>query len=303
MSALILSFLLAMQIEVTGNCPGAAEVEEKLIPLLPPGFASASTDRATITEDADGLSVALARPDGRATIARRRFPRARTCAEQAETVAVALAVWEAQIHPEISLRLDRLAAANVAPPPVERAPTLVRAAEPAPAPELAAALGAGAAAGWQPDSITPGGRIDATLGSVHRSWRARLTLAALGNHTLSLPPGEAIWWRTYLAAGADYVLPVGGRWQLAAGAGGVAGFMTARGSGFSTNRTARSADLGIEAMLRIELRLARVRPWFGVALLTWLRRQTVDVTGETTSAVLPRLEPLLAAGADFVWLP
>jgi len=50
-------------------------------------------------------------------------------------------------------------------------------------------------------------------------------------------------------------------------------------------------------------RLARVRPWFGVALLTWLRRQTVDVTGEMTSAVLPRLEPLLAAGADFVWLP
>jgi len=89
MSALILSFLLAMQIEVTGNCPGAAEVEEKLIPLLPPGFASASTDRATITEDADGLSVALARPDGRATIARRRFPRARTCAEQAEMVPCA----------------------------------------------------------------------------------------------------------------------------------------------------------------------------------------------------------------------
>ena len=51
-----------------------------------PPRASAAMDLAVIVEDDDGLSISLARPDGR-MVARRRLPRARTCAEQAETVA------------------------------------------------------------------------------------------------------------------------------------------------------------------------------------------------------------------------
>ena len=111
----VVASLLAMQVQGAGSCPSPGEVEEKLAPLLPVGFASGSSDLAAIAEQADGtLSVSLARPDGK-TVARRRLPRAATCSEQAQTVAVALAVWEAQIHPEISLRLDRLAA-SAAPP-------------------------------------------------------------------------------------------------------------------------------------------------------------------------------------------
>jgi hypothetical protein len=306
MSGLIISLLLAMQIDGAGSCPSAAEVDGKLTPLLSPGFAGASADQAVIVEDADGVSVSLARPDGR-TIARRRLPPARTCSEQAETVAVTLAVWEAQIHPEISLQLDRLAstrsAAVAAPPPADRPVTLARSAEPAPAREYAAAIGAGAVAGWQPDSVAPGGRIDATLGSVGRPWRARLSLAALANHTANLPPGQATWWRAYLAPGVDYALPAGQRWQMVAGASGVVGVMTAHGSGYSVDHSTRSIDLGVEATLRAELRLGSVRPWLGAGLLTWLRRQTLDVTGTAGSTLLPRLEPWLALGAEVSWRP
>ena len=60
----------------------------------------------------------------------------------------------------------------------------------------------------------------------------------------------------------------------------------------------RPAD---ETLLRVELRLGAVRPWLGLGLLTWLRRQTVEVTGEVQSAALPRLQPLIALGADFCW--
>ena len=303
----MISLLLAMRIDGAGSCPAPAEVDGKLIPLLSPGFASTTTDVAVIAEGADAVSVSLARADGR-TIARRRLPRAGTCADQAETVAVTLAVWEAQIHPEIALRLDRLAggppAAVAAPAPAaDRDLTLARSAEKAHARELTATVGGAVVGGWQPDSVAPGGRIDATLGAVGRPWRGRVGLVTLGNHSLSLPPGDASWWRAYAALGADYLLPLGRRWQLTLGAAGVLGVMTARGSGFSTDHTTRSADLGAEAMLRVELRLGNVRPWLGLAALAWLRRQILDVTGEAASAPLRRLEPLLAVGADFCWRP
>jgi hypothetical protein len=305
MSGLIVSLLLAMRIEGAGSCPAAGDVDGKLTPLLSPGFAAASMDQAVMIEDADGLTLSLARTDGK-IIARRRLPPARTCSEQAETVAVTLAVWEAQIHPEISLRLDRLASAPSAaavPPPADRQVMLARSERPAPAREYTAAIGVAAVGGWQPDSVAPGGRIDATLDTVGRHWRPRLALAALANHTVSLPPGEARWWRAYVAPGADYVLPVGRRWQVALGAAGVVGLLTGSGAGFSIDQTTRSIDLGVETMLRTELRLGAVRPWLGFGLLTWLRRQTLDVTGAAASTALPRVEPWLGLGTDFCWRP
>jgi len=300
-SGLFVGLWMAVQIEGAGSCPTAGEIEEKLIPLLPPGFVIDSGDRAVIAEDADGLTVSLARPDGK-TAARRHLPRSGTCTEQAETVAVTLAVWEAQIHPEISLRLERLARAPAsAPRAADREVTLVRSAAPVAARALLPAVGAGIVGSWQPDSVAPGGRLDATLGASDRRLRLRLSLAGLGHHTLKVAPGEANWWRGYVVLGGDYVVPVGGRWRLALGAGGVLGLLTAGGSGFSTDRTTRSVDLGAEVMLRVELALGSFRPWLGAALLTWLRRQTVEVTGEVASAALPRLEPFIALGADFCW--
>src|SRR3954447_21111094 len=132
MIGVVMASWLAMQIQGTGSCPSPGEGQEKLTPLLPAEFASGSTDLAGLGEEADGtLSVSLARTDGR-IVARRRLPRAATCSEQAQTVAVALAVWEAQIHPEISLRLDRLTASATpstaaSPPVTERDLVLQRA--------------------------------------------------------------------------------------------------------------------------------------------------------------------------------
>jgi hypothetical protein len=306
MSGLVASLWLAMQIQAAGRCPAAADVEGALAPLLPPGFVSTTADLAVIAEDADGaLSVSLARPDGR-TIGSRRLPRAASCAEQAETVAVTLAVWEAQIHPEISLRLDRLAVtqppATVAvPPPI--ADLSLRGAAPVPSSATTWAVGAAFVGSWQPGSVAPGGRLDAMLGAVDRRWRWRLSVAGLGDHTLSLGQGQASWWRLYLALGADYALPLGRRWAVALGAAGVLGIATAEGTGFSTDRTARATDVGVEGILRAELRLGAIRPWVGLALVTWLRQQTLEVTGATTSLVLPRTEPLIAVGADFCGPP
>jgi hypothetical protein len=311
MSGLLLSLWLAVQIDGAGGCPTAAEIQAQLGPLLPPGVGIDASDRARIAETPDGLDIALARSDGR-TVARRRLPRTGTCVEQAETVAVTLAVWEAQIHPEISLRLDRLGTAPASGTPVvaaprteaELAPTVARTAGARPvARPRALAVGAAAVGSWQPGSIAPGGRVDAMLGASGGSWRARLSLAALGQHVMRVPPGEATWWRAYAAVGADVLLPVGSRWQLTAGAAGLLGAVTTAGSGYSTDRTTRSFDVGVEALARVELPLGSIRPWLGVALLTWLRPQNVEVTGQAAHAALPRFEGLLALGADFCWQP
>lgn len=149
MSGLVVALWLAMQIEGAGSCPAAAEVEGKLGPLLPPDFAVGSSDLVILAEGIDGaVSVSLLRPDGR-TVDRRRLPPSATCAEQAETVAVTLAVWEAQIHPEISLRLDRLAA----PAPERAAREIVRVVKPG---------GTIGLANWTPDGFI--GQLLKTVG-------------------------------------------------------------------------------------------------------------------------------------------
>lgn len=81
------------------------------------------------------------------------------------------------------------------------------------------------------------------------------------------------------------------------------GLLTTAGTGFPVNRQARSADLGAELRIRLAARWGQVVPWLEVAAIGWLRRQTVAVVGtEQPTLDLPRLEPTIAAGADFfVW--
>jgi hypothetical protein len=44
MIGLVIASWLAMQVQGAGRCPSPGEVEEKLAPLLPVGFASSPTD-------------------------------------------------------------------------------------------------------------------------------------------------------------------------------------------------------------------------------------------------------------------
>jgi hypothetical protein len=296
MSPLVASLLLAIEIHATGTCPDAADVERKLAPLLAAGTAARLPDVATLSRGADGtLRLTLDDPAGRA-IGERRFPPAGTCGDQAETAAVTLAIWEAQLHPEIALRLDRLSA----PAPALPAAT-VRETPAGPRPPLALSVGVGGGGGWHPGSWAPVGRIELALGRAGSRWRARLALLGVGRHALNVAPGQARWWRVAGSLGADYDVVRGERWALALGAGALGGVATISGAGYSLDRTTRSADTGGELRLRVEWRPGVVRPWLGVSLVGWLRRQTLELAGVTDTSALPRVEPMAAVGADFVW--
>ena len=311
MGSLGLSLLLILELRGAGTCPSAAEVERRLAPLLAPGFQAHSADVATLEPTADGaVTVLLDGPDGGA-IAHKRLPRAVTCGDQAETVAVTLAIWQAQLHPEITLRLDRLppaaaaaplpAAAVQVTPPDESA---VQRATPATERSRAAfSIGAGIGGDWQPGSVAPGGRVEVTAGAVDSRWRARAAIVSVGAHTLPVEPGEASWWRVYGALGADVTAARAGRLALVLGVAGVLGATSISGSGFTINHQTRSVDLGGELLARGEWRAGRLRPWLGLTLVGWARRQQLDVTGDglTSAPALPRTEPMLAAGADFLW--
>jgi hypothetical protein len=60
-------------------------------------------------------------------------------------------------------------------------------------------------------------------------------------------------------------------------------------------------DAGAELRARGEWRPGRIRPWVGASTVAWLRRQTLDLAGATSGSILPRVEPMVAVGADFVW--
>ena len=298
MGGLAVALLVAMKVQAAGSCPAAADVERHIGPLLSAESESESTasDVARIDEGVDGgLTISLIATDG-AIVAQRHLPRASSCAEQAETVAVALAAWEARIHPDISLHLDHLSPAS--------APNIVVARSsfaPPAGDAMHVSLGASVAGDWQRGSLAPAGRIDLTFSRWERPWRARLSLAGLGTHTTDLSSGQASWRRIYGALGADAVLRLGPFWDVVVGAAGVLGQASIVGSGFPVNHRTRSADLGAEGVLRVQRRVGRIAPWLGLAAVVWLRRQGIEVTGSDGSFALPRVEPMVALGADFQW--
>jgi hypothetical protein len=290
-----------MEIHGAGGCPSPSDVERKLAPLLAPGFEARTADVVTVEEGADGtVTILLDGADGGA-IAHRLLPLAPSCAEQGERVAVALATWEAQLHPEIALRLaalaptpEALAAAGPGPAAV------VRASPPPAAANRVASVGVATLADWQASSLAPGARIDLTLGPAARDWRARLGVVGVGRHAETVAPGEGRWWRAYLTLGADASLALPGRWAAVFGVAAAGGVVSISGAGYPNNRTAYSIDLGAELLSRLEWRRGRLRPWVGVALAAWARRQDLVVGAQVASA-LPRAEPSLALGVDFVW--
>ena len=283
--------LFALEIHATGGCPGASEIERQIAPLL--GSEARTSDVATVTRGADGaFVVALADAHGGA-IEQRRLPPAGTCRDEAETIAVTLAIWEAQIHPEISLRLDRLSPES-APPTIVAAPApLVRG--------RTAALGVAVGGDVQAGEGAPAGRVALSYGRQGGRLRARLAAVGVGRHTIDVGPGAATWWRGFLALGVEGDLLRGRRWAIALGVAATGGVAAISGSGFAVNRGTHSLEVGGEASLRGLLRTGPVQPWLGVSAVGWLRRQDLELQGVSTASALPRWEPMAAFGADFVW--
>ena len=156
----------------------AVEVERHLGPLLGDAAAAARTWRRSRTAPDGSLSLSLADTSGPPS-AGGALPPARTCGDQAKTVAVTLAIWEAQLHPEISLRLDRLSP-EPPPPGAGRRGGRARRARPGPLRRASSWRW-----GWPPrvtssSAWAPSARLELALGPAGGRWRVRFAAVGVG---------------------------------------------------------------------------------------------------------------------------
>ncbi len=119
-----------MTVQGESVCPRPDEVARALDPLLVPGDRGAIHGRAELVPDGPSLRLRLLRPDG-TLLSEKRLSAEPSCAAMAETVAVVLAAWVAQLQADMPYAFEM-------PPRVDRQvdaeqPVMAAALPPAPA--------------------------------------------------------------------------------------------------------------------------------------------------------------------------
>ena len=277
---------LPVQVE-SAACPTGAEVEQALQGLLPPVPATRARDVAHVVRVDRNLRIELVDADG-AVLAERSLFHDGTCADRASLVAVVIASWESDVHPEFARTASGPAALDVAKPSAQAPPLpVVQSASYDVAvgavASLAGAFAPGSALrlGWIPRGSGPG---------VH------VFVEGDGSRTVALGVGQASWRRWMGGAELD--------WRVDRGAssldfhGGLAlAWLDANGLGFSTNRSAQSFSPGATVGVRWSWWVLRhFAPFAEVGAIYWLRNQSVYSPSDATERELPHFQAVASIG-------
>jgi hypothetical protein len=264
----------AVQVESAVPCPTGAEVEARLAPLLTP--APGPPDRALIGGAGGRLTLTLVRPDGSAVVERQLEARG-SCADLAGVLALMVAVWHAQQHPELPL-----------------APTL---ATPAPSPPRLLSLEARTQlfASLAGPTLSPGAMLSAILW--RRSWGLGLSLSGTTLREQALGRGTAAWTRGALGLGPARRLlarPVSIDLRVEA----LAGLTLGRGSGYMRDDTPTAWTYGGGAGLEVSRAWGALVLCAGASGALWQAQELlVDVSGDRRP--LPQAEARAGAGLGF----
>jgi len=319
----VLLLAAGLRVEGTSLCPTAAGVALHLAHLLPAasvvtaatdsvgtGAASdgAPADHAQLTDDGGDVVVVLTRP-GEGIVGTRRFPRGYDCESLASAIAVSLAVWASDVHPDYAAARLSDAAATVNPSGVtaRAAPSLE---PPARGHRDPWRWGAGVALGLGGSIDVPAGAGDLLVNAWSRppltSTALRAELEAQSERELSLQQGHGAWRRFVLGVGVEQTLARG---TDTSGSGWLRGFATARvallqlrGDGFTVNHREGVADVGASAGLRAVRAQAipaqgRWASWFELAAALWpISHELLVMEGGSTSRRLPVFEAFARVG-------
>jgi hypothetical protein len=300
-------------VAVEGNaaCPAAADIAARVAALLPAARTTDAPDLVRLDDDAAGaLRVTLSRPDG-TPLGERALARTFTCDDLAAAVAVVVAAWESDVHPEFQ--------PTPAPAPTihpEFQPT------PAPAPTIAVAptrpsiarartrfdVGAAVSGSLAPTSGDAGPALGAILAGswtpAHGRVGVRLTLATTTLRDLPLASGQVSWRRFEAAIGPQVRLTSAARrWALDLHADARLAWLTATGDGFTNDSSAAGVDPGLGAGVRVLRLQGEVAPWLELSVDGWPRRQQAYATPSGASVTLPRFDLTLALGLSFCACP
>jgi hypothetical protein len=308
---------LGLQIRGTTDCPRLEDVRARLSEMVTLSDELRVEERAVVERRESSLRVALESADGR-VIGERTLAAEASCEELAQVVAVVLAAWLGDAHPELVARLPQPssassgdqttpdAAARVLPAPSkaprkERTPGTIG-VEPRPVSESlprerrrlvsTAALGA---------SVGRFGSVPS--GQVGLAWLApgfgfgwALSVGISGERERALGDGLVRWSRWPLTTGP--VLRVASeRAALELQAGPAVAWLRLAGTNFPYAASHQDVTYGGFAAVRLSWRATTLEPFIGVSPQLWLRPATAFVSGSAPAQlILPATEIWFLAG-------
>ncbi len=290
----VLVAALPVQVE-SAACPSGQEVEQALASMLPSISETVRPDLAHVFRRGNRLQIILVGTDA-VVIAERWIDDTGACAELAELIAVVIASWESDVHPEFTRpQAEPIPAARSEKPPAPPSP---------PGPEAAAfyEVAAGLALSWS-DSAALAGNL--AMGWFPRGLGPGLYLSATveSTRTLDLAPGtvsgQAIWRRWIGSAEFDWRLPRGA-WALDLHGGLALAWLAANGSGFAPNHSAYSFSPGGAVGARLSRQATRrTSVWVGLAASYWPRKQLVYGQPDMPQQEIPHYQGLASIGLCF----
>jgi hypothetical protein len=289
---LVAGLVVGVQLAGEIGCPAVPAVEARLAALLP-ASTSASPHAATLTRTDGGIALELRRADG-TPIGRRTIAPGATCAATADSIAVVIAAWEAQVRgepgPRVALPPPRLASA---------APIAVESAHPPP-PKLAWEIDAAALGSITSGAFAAGASASVLFGRHGFPLAFRLGFAGTDTRQLALGSGRVAY--TRLAVVATPTLTVLARWvRLELHADLAAAALMLRGEGFLSNGSDSPLDVALGGGLRASIERWSVTPWLDVTLLGWLLDHTASAqdAGASVSTEIPHFDVWLRVGVAY----
>jgi hypothetical protein len=316
---------LGFSIRGTSDCPSLDDVRARLSEMVMLAEAPRVEERAVVERREGTVHVALESANGQ-VIGERELAASGSCQELAQVVAVVLAAWLGDTHPELVARLPEPSAPPSAdPPPSPAASSAAPAPAPAKVPEPRAPRASRVEAPLEHDGGSPERRrlvSSAALGSsvgrygavpgvqVGVAWLSRdsgfgwaLSAGISGERERTLGDGLVRWSRWPLTAGP--VLRITSeRLALELQAGPAVAWLRLAGSGFLGSAPHQDITYGAMAAVRLGWRASVLEPFIGVSPYFWLRPATAFVSGPAPlELTLPATEMWFVAGVAVAPLP
>jgi hypothetical protein len=233
---------------VDDGCPAGADVELALASMLTSsGVTSEKQDVAKVEHASDKLHVELRDPEG-IVIAERTLDGGASCAELARMVAIVIASWESDVHPEFVRRPAEIARVQPAPlpePPIPTAPAVVASYD----------VAAGATVG-QADTLAAGASIGAAWFPRGVGLGAWILGAGDFSRTIAVGTHQASWrrWTTSLELAYRSTRD---RLAFDAHAGMALGWVSTEGIDYDQNRSVSATSVGGTAGIRMSWWVSR----------------------------------------------
>ena len=306
-------------VEGPRECPSAAIVEQRVRGILGMKAEDVLEERAQLSTETDALRVVVRSKEG--TLLGERLLKAEgTCEELEQVVAVVVATWISDVHPEFVAALPPGAAPAAVEPKTEDAggetPLAPAPANP-PAPSPPAPVATPAPARATPATrrhweLSAAGGADisdgkasalATLGvrwvPERSGLGAALAATAMTRRTEELSRGSVRYWRWPLVAGPVLRAPLGDA-RLDFHVGGALGWVHAQGRDFQEADTRDDLRAGGLVSVRGSYGPGRWRGFAEVSGVGWGKTEVfVDSGDDQPAKALPVLELFLAAGLAF----